>query len=364
MLKNIVRNKDYMKRYKYIPGSIPGQKITLFDAITSMDNLRLAYQKAARGKHKYPEVQQVDSDPERYLVQIRMMLINRTFTTSKYVVFEKIEGNKLRKIYKLPFFPDRIVQWAILLVIGPILERHFIYHTYSSIREKGPLLCMRNVYRAMHYDPEGTWYYIKIDIKKFYPSINHSILKIKYRRLFKDDDLLWLIDDIIDSLPIDEGIPIGNYLSQFSGNLYLTDFDHKLSERVFGVNYYFRYMDDIVIFSDSKEKLNRIIMNVIVFLSNEKLTLKSNYQINESCSDGLDFVGYRIFPDHILVRTRIKKHYIQAVKEMLLCRRETAHNRSRYFSYKGFIIHANSHNLQEKYGSKLEKLWKNEKTRL
>lgn len=353
-----------MKRYKYIPGPVPGENKTIFELITSMNNLKEAFKNASRGKRHYEEVQMIEKDPDKYLQQIQDMLVNKTFTTSEYEVFEKEESGKLRTIYKLPFFPDRIVQWAILQIIGPLLERHFIYHSYSSIKGKGPLLCMRNVYKAVHYDTMNARYYLKIDIRKFYPSINHDILKKKYHKLFKDKDLLWLIEDIIDSLPPEEGIPIGNYLSQFSGNLYLTDFDHWVTETIIDVTYYFRYMDDMVIFSDDKIELFNIANKVIRYLyEEEKLIVKPNWQINDIWADGLDFVGYRIFPNHILVRTSIKKHYIQAVKEMMY-RRETVHNRSRYYSYKGFIMYANSHNLQKKYGSKLEKLWKNEKTRL
>lgn len=109
-----------MLRYRFLPGN-PG--VTLFDAICDMDNLRLAHQNASRGKSFYKEVKMVNSNPDYYLKQIQDSLLNRTFTTSPYNIFQRMEGEKLRTIYKLPYYPDRIVQWAILQIIGPIMER-------------------------------------------------------------------------------------------------------------------------------------------------------------------------------------------------------------------------------------------------
>ena len=126
-----------MLRYRFLPGN-PG--VTLFDAVCDMDNLRLAHQNASRGKSFYKEVKMVNSNPDYYLKQIQDSLLNRTFTTSPYNIFQRMEGEKLRTIYKLPYYPDRIVQWAILQIIGPIMERHFIYDTYSSIKGRGPIV--------------------------------------------------------------------------------------------------------------------------------------------------------------------------------------------------------------------------------
>lgn len=344
-----------MKRIKYLPGSDPGKQITLFQAITDIDNIRLAYKHASRGKHRRDDVREFEKNLDKNIQDIRNSLVNKTFTTSEYHVFEKMEGRKLRTIYELPFM-DRVVQWAILQIIGPILEKRFIYHSYSSIKGRGPLLCMLRIRRAIHFDKENTQYYLKIDIKKFYPSINHDILKQKYRKIFKNNDLLWLLDDIIDSTPPEEGIPIGNYLSQFSGNLYLTDLDHYILEKLPGITYYYRYMDDMVLFASNKMDLINAVNMIQRFLFMEKLTMKETWQINETCSDGLDFVGYKMFPDYVLARTSIRKSYVKAVKEIIGLP-ENIHNRCRYYSLKGFVMYANSYNLQSKYGYNLENLW-------
>lgn len=136
-------------------------------------------------------------------------------------------------------------------VIEPIFRHSFIRDTYSSIKGRGTHDGLARVKKAMK-DVPGTTYCLKLDIKKFYPSINKEILKQKIRTKFKDVDLLMLLDEIIDSC--EHGVPIGNYTSQYFANFYLTRMDHWIKEEL-GIKYYFRYCDDIVILGSSKERL-------------------------------------------------------------------------------------------------------------
>lgn len=338
-----------MKRHKWFNKA---DGITLFDAIVDEENLRIAHMKASKGKKHYKEVKMVDSDIDYYIKQIREMLINGTYKVSPYEVFEKKENGKTRVIYKLPYYPDRIIQWAVLLVIAPILEKRFVKHTYSSIKNRGQHKCLHDVQKALIRDKEK--YCLKLDIKKFYPSINHDILKNQYRQIFKDEDLLNLINLTIDSVPETEGVPIGNYLSQYSGNLYLTDFDHWLKEEKKIKNVY-RYMDDVVILSNSKEELHRLFRDIEIYLKdNLKLTIKPNYQIFPIEKRGIDFVGYRIFPQYTLVRKRIVKKFKKMFKRIDLDS-PSYHDKCSYWSYHGIFIHANSYNLRRKYKLEVDK---------
>ena len=211
--------KKNMKRYG-----------NLYSQIYDMENLRLAHKNAQKGKGWYKEVKMVNANPDYYLKILQESLMNKTYNTSEYETFVKNDSGKERLIYKLPYFPDRICQWAILQVIEPMLLKNFIPDTFSAIPGKGIHAALHRVEDAIQNDVVGTQYCLKIDAKKFYPSINHDILKQKYRRLFKDKDLLWLLDEIIDSTPGDTGIPIGNYISQYSGNFYFSQFDHWIKE--------------------------------------------------------------------------------------------------------------------------------------
>ena len=352
---NIRRN---VKRILYDP-AWPGSQTTLFDSITDMRNLELAHINASHGKGWYPEVKMVNTNPTYYLELIQDMLINHTYHTSPYRIFTKNENGKERVIYSLPYYPDRIVQWAIIQVIGPILERHFIFDSYSSIKGKGPLLCANRVYKAMHYHTDDTKACLQIDVHHFYPSINQSILKMKYARLFKDRELLWLINEIIESLPEDEGIPIGNYLSQYSGNLYLSRFDHWIKE-VVDIKYYFRYMDDMVFLHDDFQFLKELLQAIKIVMKEElKLELKPNHQLFYTCDRGLDFCGYIINHDYMKIRNRTRDKFIKKSRKYRY-RPMTDHNRGSFYSYIGFLQHANSFNLQSKYGKPVLRNWKEE----
>ena len=142
-----------MKRYKYVPGK-PG--VTLFDAVCDINNLRLAHTNASKGKHWYSEVKMMNEDPDKYLYNIQHMLQTHTYCNSKYIVFNRQENEKIRTIYKLPYYPDRIIQWALLQVISPIIEKTFTKDTYSAIPGRGPIKCMLQLSDDVRNDPDNT----------------------------------------------------------------------------------------------------------------------------------------------------------------------------------------------------------------
>lgn len=318
-----------------------------------MDNLILAHHNARKGKTWYKEVKNIDANPDPFLKELQNLLINHAYQTSEYETFMKKEHGKEREIFKLPYFPDRICQWAVLQVIEPILMKFFTKDTYSAIPGRGIHECLKNVNKAMQCDIPNCQYCLKMDARKFYPSINHDILKGIYRKLFKDKELLWLLDEIIDSTPGDTGIPIGNYLSQYSGNIYLTPFDHWIKEEK-RVKYYFRYMDDIVIFSHSKEKLHCLKNEIDEYFNKKlKLTVKNNWQIFPTYVRGVDFVGYRSFMNFKLLRKSTCKDFKRKMKHINNKRLHGKQvNHSEWCatnSYKGWLIHCNSYRLQKKY---------------
>lgn len=351
----------FMKRYKFLPGTTGEDRPTLFETICSEENLTRALYNAAHNKYRYSEVRFAIDNQDIIIPWIQDNLIYHRFKTSEYHIFKKKEGNKERIIYSLPFLPDRVVQWAIIQVIGPIMERSFIPFTYSSLKGRGPLKCMNQVYHDMHYDKENTQWCLKIDIQKFYPSIDRYILKLKYRRLFKDDELLDILDEIIDSPPGDVGIPIGNYISQFSGNLYLSNFDHYIKE-CSGIKHYYRYMDDMVFLADTKERLLDLLDIIKTILENdEHLKIKPNYQLFDTNKRGVDFVGYVIHHDHIRVRKSTRNNYRRSTYRILKYKSVSQHSVSQFFSYVGFLRHSNSFNLQCKYSSDVLKMWNDHK---
>lgn len=321
----------------------------LYEKIYDMDNLRLAHKHAKRGKGWYQEVQMVEVNTEFYLMVLQNMLIRKTYRTSEYETFTRIEGGKERLIYKLPYYPDRICQWAILQVIEPYLLRNLTADTYSALPGRGVHCGLKRLRNDIRKDEEGCKYCLKFDVKKYYPSIDHDILKAKYRRMFKDEDLLWLLDEIIDST--ETGIPIGNYLSQYSANIYLSDFDHWIKEEK-KVKHYHRYMDDIVILAGSKEYLHELRQDIVEYLRDIKLEMKSDYQIFPTYVRGVDFLGYRTFRNYTLVRKRTVKRMKQKISSM----DEVGDSEySSIQSYKGWLMHANAFRLTKKYITPVER---------
>ena len=282
----------------------------IYKDICNLGMIDAADSNARKGKHNYG-IKRYDKHKEEYDKKLLDSLSNHTFKVSEYDVF-KIYEPKERLIYRLPYYPDRIMQWDLMLTLEPIWTKIFIKNTYACIKGRGIHKCAKDVRKALDKDRRGTRYCLKLDIRKFYPSIDHDILKQIVRKKIKDKDLLIELDKLIDSSP---GVPIGNYTSQFLANLYLAYFDHWVKE-VLKVKYYFRYADDIVILDDDKDALRVLLEKIKIYLnSNLKLHVKPNWQVFPVDSRGLDFVGYVFFHN----RTRLRKG-IKLRVYRLICR--------------------------------------------
>lgn len=320
------------------------RKGNLYEQIISVANLELAEQNARKGKLDQYGVQRFDKDPSGNILLLHQMLKDKTYLTSAYKTFFIYEP-KEREIFCLPYFPDRIVHHAVMVPLEKMFVSMFTADTYSCIKNKGIHAAVNAVSKALK-DREGTEFCLKIDIKKFYPSIDHDILKYMLRKKIKDQQLLWLLDGIIDSA---EGLPIGNYLSQYLANFYLSYFDHWIKESKHE-KYFFRYADDIVLLSNNKAHLHQLLADITLYLQQElKLTVKGNYQIFPIAMNykkrmrgrGLDFVGYVFYRDgHIRLRKGIKKRFAR----MLVYRK----NDASLNSYRGWAVHANCKNLLKK----------------
>jgi RNA-directed DNA polymerase len=307
----------------------------LYQQIISLDNLVIGDQKARKGKSGQYGVKVYTTNQEYNIQQLHQMLLQKTYHTSSYTTFTIYEP-KERQIFRLPYFPDRILHHAVMNILEPIFCSVFTADTYSCIKGKGIHGAADAVKTALK-DVPGTQFCLKMDIRKFYPSIDHGILKSLLLRKFKDRDLLWLLNDIIDSA---EGLPIGNYLSQYFANYYLTGLDHWLKE-VHGVKYYFRYADDMVILSENKPYLHNLLFQIKNYLQLKlKLQVKDNYQVFPVNARGIDFVGYRFYHTHTLLRKSIKKSFARMLA--------TNKNKASIASYEGWVKHCNGINLINK----------------
>ena len=286
----------------------------LFEQICSFENLLNAAQKAQRGKRFQDEVAHFNFHLERELHCLQEELQTRTYQPGAYREFYIYEP-KLRKISAAPY-RDRVVHHALCNVIEPIFDRTFIFDSYACRKGKGT---HKAVNRFTEFSRKNR-YVLKCDIKKYFPSIDHNILKAAFRRKIRDVQTLWLMDLIIDSsnpqdhfleyfegddllTPLNRkrGIPIGNLTSQFFANIYLNGFDHFVKEGL-GCRYYIRYVDDFLVFANDKAWLHQVKGEIEEYLSQLRLKLHRYKCQIFPVKAGTNFLGYQIFPSHRRLR--------------------------------------------------------------
>lgn len=316
----------------------------LYPLIYAEDNIELADKKARKCKRTRYGVRKHDQNKEIDNYALHLSLLNENYKTSEYTTY-KIYEPKERIIFRLPYYPDRITHHAIMNIMEPIWTKIFTRDTYSCIKGRGIHALVKKLQSDLRKDPNGTMYCAKMDIRKFYPSINHEILKSIVKKKIKDKSLLKLLFEIIDSA---DGVPIGNYLSQFFANLYMAYFDHWVKEEL-KVKYYYRYADDIVLLSDDKNQLRSWVLAIKVYLTNVlELKLKDNYQIYPVESRGIDFVGYACYHDHTLLRKSIKLKLlglVRAYSNNLISKQKLQLKMASYF---GWLKYCDSKNLLKK----------------
>lgn len=317
----------------------------LYTSICDMENLLLADIKARRYKGRQKGIKEFDKDREGNLLALHDVLVNGRYETSSYRTFTIYEP-KERLIYMLPY-KDRIVHHAVMNKLEGILVPTFTADTYSCVKGKGTHRAS-NALKVALKDRGNAKYYMKLDVKKFYPSVDHEVLKRLLRTKLKDANLLQLLDGIIDSA---DGLPIGNYLSQYFANFYMTGFDHWVKERM-GAKYYLRYSDDMVILAADKPTLHQLLHDIRVYLRDVlKLELKYNYMI-APVTCGIDFVGYIHYPTYTRVRKTTKQRCARKLRK--------GASQETIAAYKGCFKHADCKHLIKKLFNDNDKLWRNE----
>ncbi len=274
----------------------------LIEKIAELDNLALAAHKAFRGKNRSTEVINYRKNFWENLMVLRSQVLGGTVYVGNYnrfVIFEPKE----RLICAAPL-SQRILHHAIMNVCHEYFDRMLIYDCYASRPRKGLHKAVeRTKSLAMHYR-----YFVKLDFRKYFDSINHSVLKDKLRDMIKDEGLINILFKIIDSYGVDgAGVPIGNLTSQYFANYYLSDLDHMMKEIV-KCKVYIRYMDDVIIMGKSKDEIRDRIKKYREYaLENLKLHVKP--PIVGLTNNGIPFLGYKIYPGRILLGGKAKRRY-------------------------------------------------------
>lgn len=297
-----------------------------------------AHNRAKIGKVNKKEIMLFEQDLETNIINILFELKSNTYKLGKYRSFIIYEP-KERLIKSLPY-KDRIVhQWYVYEFIKPYILPRLITDTFACIDKRGTHLCVKKTqeYMKKMSIKYNKYYILKCDVKKYFYNINKDILFNIMKKYIRDKKLLNLTKILIYDSEDPKGIPIGNYTSQYYANIYLNELDHYVKEEL-KIKYYLRYMDDFVIMLPTKEECKNILRNIKIFLLNTlklELNNKSRYYPNKF---GINFCGYIIHENYILLRDRSKK---KIKKE----------NRNKTFMYKryyGHLKHANCYNFLRK----------------
>jgi len=276
----------------------------LYDKIIDIDNIRLAHKNARKNKTTYAEIKAVDANVEYYVQEIHRMLVDGSYKCSPYERFIKNDSGKEREIFKVPYFPDRIVQHAIMQIVEPIWKKTLINDTFQAIKGRGVHKCKKKVEHAVQV--LGKEYCLQIDVSKFYPSICNGVLKATVRKKLKCKDTLKLIDAIIEG---HQGVPIGNYISQYFGNLVLSYIDHYCKE-VLKTKHYYRYCDDILVISSDKHYLHKVRVSIDKLLNGKNLVMKGNYQVYKITKDrGVNCFGFTVYKTETKLRRSITESF-------------------------------------------------------
>ena len=300
----------------------------LWHKITDWENLLLAARRAQKAKRFRDNVLEFNYNLEKELFQLQTERQQQTYQPGAYKTF-RIYDPKPRLIFAAPY-RDRVVHHALCNIIVPLIEPSFIHDTYANRVGYGS-------HRALQRFTEfarSSRYILRCDIRKYFPSIDHEILKGIIRRKLKCRRTLWLIDLIIDSsnpqepvieyFPGDDlltpilrrhGIPIGNLTSQFFSNFYLNDFDHFVKEKL-KAQKYLRYVDDFALFSDDRAFLADARLRIEEFLANLRLKIHPVKSQLFATKQGVNFVGFRVLPDRIRVRNDNLRKARRRLKQM------------------------------------------------
>ncbi|HRW64719.1 MAG TPA: RNA-directed DNA polymerase [Candidatus Competibacter sp.] len=281
----------------------------LWPQLIGFDNLWRAWRQARRGKSRSPGAVAFELALEPELLALQRELAEGSYQPGAYRLFTLYE-RKPRLIAAAPF-RDRVVHHAVMNVIEPPLDRTFIFDSYACRRGKGTHAAVDRYQRWAQRYP----YVLKLDIRRYFPSIDHAVLKAKLRRRIADPQVLALLDRIIDGSPTEaadepvyfpgddlltplerrRGIPIGNLTSQFFANLYLDDLDHWLKEQR-RVPAYLRYVDDMILLADAKTELHEHHAALADYLTRERLRFHPRKAQVSRARDGLNLLGYLVFP--------------------------------------------------------------------
>ena len=335
--------------------------MSLYERIYDTKNLEESYKRTQSGNRKYrKEAIYFAMSKERKLRDLKKELKDKTYRPGSYIEFYVFEPKK--RLVHAPHIRDKIVQFSIHTVLQGIYRSVFIKDSYACLEEKGT---HEAVHRIQHYMRLAQWkyeepYIVKIDVRKFFYSINRDILKTIYRKKIpeSEQDFLRILDMIVDSSPEGErGLPLGNVTSQDFANIYLNEVD-QFCKRYLGLKWYVRYMDDICIIVKDRETARDVLAKIRTYVK-DHLDLELNEKTHiYPLAQGINTLGFRIHTTHLEVRNSSKtamKRRIKKIDEKVQSGRLTKKQAQQAVNaWLGHARHSNSYNLAKKIFEKYD----------
>ncbi|OGD85586.1 hypothetical protein A2696_00980 [Candidatus Curtissbacteria bacterium RIFCSPHIGHO2_01_FULL_41_13] len=315
-----------------------------YSSLVSIDNLFQAWEEFKKGKRKKRDVQVFERNLEDNLFTLHRKLTAQTYRHGSYQDFY-VNDPKRRHIHKAQVV-DRVVHHLLYKHLYALFDETFIFDSYSCRLDKGTHKAVKRLEKfsriASKNYTQDCWI-LKLDIKRFFASVDHQVLKRLIAKKVKDKDILWLIDQVIDSFPLGveplKGIPLGNLTSQIFANVYLNELDRFVKHRL-KIKYHLRYADDFVILRSSKGQLLSYIDMLESFLKGSlELKLHPQKIILRKLTWGIDFCGYIVLPRYRLVRAKTRRRIFKKVLR-------TSPSQQSLESYLGHLSHANSYTLK------------------
>lgn len=354
------------------------------ERVTDYDNLYKAYLHARRNKRFRDEVLEFSANLEDNLHWLQDGLTDQTYVPGRY--FRRVIHDPVERLIMWQAFIHRVVQWAVYQIINPEFVRSYIEDSYACIKDRGSDAAAQRLFYFMQQagraeksagrDADGRlrrrFYLEKLDTSKYFYRIDHQVsLDLVGRKCGYDPWLMWLMDLFVNApgekfgfppgkgvgdvspeeMLEDKGLAVGSLLNQMLANVNQNEVDH-FAKRTLRIHYYVRYMDDIVILSDSKEQLIEWRRRIEEFMADRlKLELNPKKSFIQPISQGINFCQYRVFPDHIRLKKstalrmkrRLKKiQQLYADGEITLERAQMTVN-----SYLGLMSHCDSYQLRK-----------------
>ena len=323
--------------------------VFLYETCISFDNRKEAVHNAFKSK-RVRKIAKHRHLTEEDVVRLSLIWI-RHYKEIKHKPIYIREGiaQKERKLL-VPTLEELVVQHCVVNALKPIFMRGMYAHSYASIPRRGAHKGKKALSKWIRNDPENCRYCLKLDIRHFFDSIPHDVLRIKLARKIKDHRMLGLIYTIINTTGT--GLPLGFYTSQWLANWYLEDFDHFVKEKL-RVKHYIRYMDDIVIFGNSSEWLHDVKNAISEYFHLLGLVVKSNWQVFEFSHDNrgrfLDFMGFRFYHNRVTLRKAIMLRSTRKASRIARKSAPNVHDARQMLSYIGWFKHSDTYDVYDKH---------------